>query len=296
MQAILPKAFCRWQRPRTPTGLAALLMLLAALAAVPALARMRLTQVPAKPVAVDVELVLAVDISLSMDPGEQRLQREGYMEALVDPEIMKAIKAGQHGRIAITYVEWAGPDIQIHLMPWRVIDGLASAQAFVDELREKPYSRFRRTSISAALEYSARLFDENPYQGSRRVIDVSGDGANNSGMPLGPVRERVLAAGIVINGLPIVLRPTMGYSSWDLPNLDKYYAACVIGGPGSFMIPITKHEEFLTATRQKLLMEISDLGTRPRILPTQMVLPPPDLPGGEGQYDCSFLERGIRRW
>lgn len=295
MQALFRPAIWRSSGPRSRAGLASLMLLVGVIAAIPALARMRMTQVPAKPVAVDVELVLAVDVSLSMDPEEQRLQREGYMEALVDPEIMKAIKAGQHGRIAVTYVEWAGPDIQIHLLPWRVIDGLPAAQAFVEELRERPYSRYRRTSISAALEYSARLFDDNPYQGGRRVIDVSGDGANNSGAPLGPVRERVLAAGIVINGLPIVLRPTMGYSSWDLPNLDKYYASCVIGGPGSFMIPITKHDEFLTATRQKLLMEISGLGARPRVLPAQMVLPPPP-PSDPAELDCTFLERGIRRW
>lgn len=287
-------AFFRSPQSGSRLGLATLLLLLALLAAMPALARMRIAQAPVKPIAVDVELVLAVDISLSMDPEEQKLQREGYMEALVDPEIMKAIKAGQHGRIAITYVEWAGPDIQIHLIPWRVIDGPATAKAFVEELRQKPYSRYRRTSISAALEYSARLFDETPYQGSRRVIDVSGDGANNSGLPLGPVRERILAAGIVINGLPIVLRPTMGYSNWDLPNLDKYYAACVIGGPGSFMIPITRHEEFLTATRQKLLMEISSVPLEPRTIPAQMVIPPPGDTAGE--YDCTLLERGIRRW
>ena len=180
---------------------------------------------------VDVELVLAVDVSYSMDPEEQRLQREGYIDALLDPEIMKAIKAGQHGRIAITYVEWAGPDIQIHLLPWTIIDSPASAAAFTTDLKGKEYSRYRRTSISAALAYSTRLFESNPYRGIRRVIDVSGDGVNNSGPPLAAIRERILEDGIVINGLPIVLRPTMGYSSWDLPNLDKYYANCVIGGP-----------------------------------------------------------------
>ena len=285
-----------WQRGSMACATALLLFLAAALIVGPALAVIRLAQAPAKQIEVDVELVLAVDISLSMDPEEQRLQREGYIEALLDPEIMKAIKAGQFGRIAVTYVEWAGPDIQIHLIPWRIIDSPASAKAFITELKGKEYSRYRRTSISAALDYSARLFDANPYRGARRVIDVSGDGANNSGPPLGAIRERVLGDGIVINGLPIILRPTMGYSSWDLPNLDRYYASCVIGGPGSFMIPITKPEEFATATRQKLLQEISSLPLTPRVIPVQMLPSPPGEGAGAGEYDCTLLERGIRRW
>ena len=265
----------------------------------PAVAVVQLAQQAAggaRPVDVDVELVLAVDISLSMDPEEQRLQREGYIEAFRDPEVIKAIRGGQFGRIAVTYVEWAGPDIQLHLIPWRVISSASSAEAFVSELAAKEYSRYRRTSISAALEFSARLFEDTPYRGARRVIDVSGDGANNSGPPLLPIRDRIVESGVVINGLPIVLRPTMGYSSWDMPNLDRYYANCVIGGPGSFMIPITKHEEFLTATRQKLLLEISDLPVRPRVVPVQMQFQPPPHAQGEAPYDCALLERGIRRW
>jgi hypothetical protein len=230
-----------------------------------------------------------------MDPEEQKLQREGYIEALRDPEIIKAIRAGQHGRIAVTYMEWAGPDIQIHLIPWRVIDGRDSAEAFVRELASKEYSRHRRTSISAALDYSERLFDPSRFRGNRRVIDVSGDGANNSGPPLLPIRDRIVESGIIINGLPILLRPTMGYSSWDLPNLDKYYANCVIGGPGSFMIPITRHEEFATATRQKLLQEISSITVKPRAMAAQLG-PPLFTPPAQGEYDCQLLERGIRRW
>ncbi len=287
----------RWRRSALVAAaavfiLSAVLGVVAAMMPGPAGAVIRLAQKGGGPLPVDVELVLAVDISLSMDPDEQRLQREGYISALRDPEILKAIRAGQHGRIAITYVEWAGPDIQIHLVPWRVIDGRDSAAAFIAELADKPYSRYRRTSISGALEYSSRLFDANAYRGTRQVIDVSGDGANNSGPPLMPIRDRIVESGIVINGLPIILRPTTGYSSWDMPNLDRYYANCVIGGPGSFMIPITKPEEFATATRQKLLLEISNITLSPRIVPTQ--LGPPA--GGEGEFDCGFLERGVRRW
>lgn len=272
-------------------------LVLAVVAVGPASAvKMRLAQSGGQ-LAVDVELVLAVDISLSMDPDEQRLQRDGYIAALRDPEIIKAIRAGQHGRIAVTYMEWAGPDIQIHLVPWRVIDGRESAEAFVTELAGKEYSRYRRTSISAALDYSLRLFDATAFRAARRVIDVSGDGANNSGPPLSPIRDRIIESGVIINGLPIILRPTMGYSSWDLPNLDQYYANCVVGGPGSFMIPITKPEEFSTATRQKLLLEISGITPEPRIMRAQLGPPPMGpLQAGEGGYDCALLERGIRRW
>jgi len=275
------------------TGLA-----LVALLDLPAYALMRLAQSPtiASPVDVDIALVLAVDISLSMDPDEQRLQREGYIAALRDEEVLKAIRAGQNGRIAITYVEWAGPDIQLHLIPWRVISDAQSAEAFVAELAGKDYSRYRRTSISAALEFSARLFEGSPYRGVRRVIDVSGDGANNSGPPLLPIRDRVVESGVVINGLPILVRPTLDYSSWDLPNLDRYYASCVIGGPGSFMIPITKREEFTSATRQKLLLEISEFAAKPRVVPVQTPPAQGDAGDGEGRYDCALLERGIRRW
>ena len=290
-----------WRRLAGLGLLIGLGLVLVQLAVVPAAAvKQRFAQAGAGEGAlrVDVELVLAVDISLSMDPDEQRLQRDGYIAALRDPEIIKAIRSGLHRRIAVTYMEWAGPDIQIHLVPWRVIDSADTAEAFTRELAAKEYSRYRRTSISAALEFSQRLFDDNRFNGTRRVIDVSGDGANNSGPPLLPIRDRIVNAGIIINGLPILLRPTMGYSSWDLPNLDKYYASCVIGGPGSFSIPITKPEEFATATRQKLLQEISGINPPgPRVIPTQLGSPRLGQgPQVSEEYDCQLLERGIRRW
>lgn len=241
-----------------------------------------------RPVDVDIELILAVDISMSMDPDEQRLQRDGYIAAFRDPNILKAIKAGPHGRIAVTYIEWAGPAIQQQIVPWRLVDGPQSAEEFIADLTSKPYNRHRMTSISSALEFAGQQFGTSQYRGARRVIDVSGDGANNSGLPLLPVRERILSEGVVINGLPIILRPTMSWSSWDIPGLDQYYANCVVGGPGSFSIPITSREEFTSATRQKLLLEISGLTLVPRIVPVQA------LPGS-GPYDCSILERG-RRW
>ena len=130
---------------------------------------------------VDLELVLAVDVSWSMDPEEQRLQRDGYVEAFRDPQIIKAIQSGPQGRIAVTYVEWAGPDIQFVVVPWMLIDGAKAAQGWPTRLAERQISRHRMTSISSALQFSARQFDASPYRGLRRVIDVSGDGPNNSG-------------------------------------------------------------------------------------------------------------------
>ena len=245
---------------------------------------------------VDIELVLAVDVSMSMDPDEQKLQREGYLAALRDPVILKAIQSGPHGRIAVTYIEWAGPQVQVHLIPWRLIDGPRTADEFIAELAAKPYSRYRMTSISSALEFSNSQFGAGGFRGVRRVIDVSGDGANNSGAPMRQIRDQIVDSGGVINGLPILLRPTTTWSSWDVPDLDKYYANCVIGGPGSFMVPITTREEFATATRQKLLLEISGVMGLPRIVPVQMSGQERFMkgaPNGSG-YDCAMVER--RRW
>lgn len=216
---------------------------------------------------VDLELVLAVDVSYSMDYEEQRLQRQGYVQAFRDPGIIKAIQSGSHGRIAVTYMEWAGPTMQKVVLPWMLIDGPGPAHEFAERLAEQGISRAQRTSISAALVFAGNLFEKSPYRGLRRVIDVSGDGPNNSGPPGGvvPVRDRLVGEGIVINGLPIVQRPGGGgWGSFDITDLDLYYQECVIGGPGSFMIPIREPQEFLTATRQKLLIEISDLMSMPR--------------------------------
>ncbi len=157
-------------------------------------------------VPVDVELVIAVDVSYSMDPDEQALQREGYILALTSKEFLQALREGAHGKIAITYFEWAGQFDQKIIMPWRVIDGPEAADAVAAEIARAPYRRASRTSISGALHFAKPLFDDSGYRGSRRVIDVSGDGANNAGQLLVPTRDDVLAAGITINGLPIMLK------------------------------------------------------------------------------------------
>ena len=215
---------------------------------------------------VDVELVIAVDISYSMDPEEQVLQREGYIEGLTSPEFLNALRQGMHGRIAVTYVEWAGSPEQRILVPWRLIDGPETARAFTEEIARAPYRRAFRTSISGALLFSAPLFEGNGYSGIRRVIDVSGDGTNNQGPLVTLTRDDVLAKGITINGLPIMLkRPNA--ATLDIENLDVYYEDCVIGGAGAFVIPIRDRSEFRKATRTKLVLEIAGLTPEPRVIP-----------------------------
>ena len=247
--------------------------------------------------AVDLHLVLAVDVSWSMDPDEQRLQRDGYVAAFRDPAIHKAITSGQTGRIAVTYFEWAGADIQFHVIPWTVIDGPAAAMRLSDELAQRRISRHRMTSISSALDYARRLLANAPGEAQRQVVDVSGDGPNNSGVsPVTRLRDELVGAGIVINGLPIMLKSgassATGFGQ-DIPDLDVYYQRCVIGGPGSFMIPIRTPAEFATATRQKLLQEIS-AAPAPSLQRAQMTLPEPG--SREAAYDCEIGERNWRNY
>lgn len=239
-------------------------------------------------VAVDLELVLAVDVSYSMDLEEQRLQRDGYVAAFRDPSLLKAIRSGQHGRIAVTYVEWAGPETQTVVIPWTLIEDRQSADAFAGLLAERPPNRLRMTSISTALAFAHRLFDASLYRGTRRVIDISGDGINNSGPTLAPVRAQVLASGIVINGLPVIVRPGSSWNAYDIMDVETYYRRCVIGGEGAFMVPIREHSEFVTATRQKLLLEISGLTVEPQFLRA-------DLRPAQTAADCLAAERRIQR-
>lgn len=222
-------------------------------------------------VPVDVELVIAVDISNSMDPEEQELQREGYVLALTSREFLTALRAGAHGKVAITYFEWAGLHDQAIVMPWRLIDSPESADAVAREIARAPYRRAPRTSIYGALQFARPLFDASGYRGLRQVIDVSGDGVNNMGAPVMQARDVVLAAGITINGLPIMLRRQSGYGVWGraYENLDVYYEDCVIGGPGSFVIAIKERDQFKEATRTKLVMEIAGLAPKPRVAPAQ---------------------------
>ena len=223
-------------------------------------------------VPVDVELVLAVDVSYSMDPEEQALQREGYIAGITSREFMQALRSGHHGKVAVTYFEWAGPYDQKIVVPWRLIDGPEAADAFVNELARAPYRRASRTSISGALSFAKPLFDGSGYRGFRRVVDVSGDGANNSGTFVTLARDDVLAAGMTINGLPIMLKRPNAFTM-DIDNLDIYYEDCVIGGPGAFVVPIREREQFKEATRTKLVLEIAGRTPQPRLVPVQARAP-----------------------
>ena len=213
-------------------------------------------------VEVDVELFLAVDVSRSMQPFELEIQRRGYATALSSPEVQAAISRGPLGRIAITYVEWAGVWDQRTVVPWTMISTPAEAQAIADTLTAQFDEGMRRTSISAALVHAAASIESNNFMGLRRVIDVSGDGPNNMGLGVTTARDEVLAKGITINGLPLMTRDDSLFSRWDIPDLDAYYTACVIGGVGAFMIPVTDWAEFEAAVKRKLVLEISALPER----------------------------------
>ncbi len=239
----------------------------------------------AQEMAVDLELVLAVDVSGSMDADERRLQRSGYVAALSHPEVVAAIATGFHGRIAVTYVEWAGPSSQSVAVPWRLIDGRAAAEAFSREMAAAPSARIRGTSISGALAFAAAQFGGSGFRADRRVIDVSGDGPNNMGPPVVPARDAVVARDIAINGLPLLLK-TGGPFGGVVP-LDLYYRDCVIGGPGSFLIAVQDPAQFAEAIRRKLVLEIA--GAAPALLPASS-------PVQAGGIDCLIGEKTRPQW
>ncbi|WP_049735178.1 DUF1194 domain-containing protein [Rhizobium ecuadorense] len=234
---------------------------------------------------VDVALVLAVDTSRSMDFEEIGIQRQGYVEALKHKEFIDAVKGGLTGRIAISYFEWAGYVVQDSVIDWQIIETEADAIAFADKLDARPVATQRRTSISTAIAQGASMIIASPFQGAREVIDVSGDGPNNSGNPVTPARDRAVEAGMVINGLAIMLRPS------DAPDgLDKYYADCVIGGPGAFVLPVHKIEDFAVAVRRKLVLEISGLWPPATVREIAGDAPAADCLVGEKQWR-DFFER-----
>ncbi|MGI3168128.1 DUF1194 domain-containing protein [Pseudooceanicola sp. C21-150M6] len=238
-------------------------------------------------VEVDVELLLLVDVSRSMTPNELEIQRRGYAEALLSGEVIAAIQGGMLGNVAIAYVEWAGHTSQRVVHDWAIIRSREDAAAFSQALTDHYSTGMRRTSISAALTSGAEFFAGNGFSGLRRVIDISGDGPNNDGSPVLAARDRVLAQGIVINGLPLMTDEGFG-GQWTLPDLDQYYINCVTGGPGSFVIPVTSWTEFAGAIRRKLILEIAG------------DMPPPAAPVARarvqkaqagGSYDCLVGEK-----
>lgn len=217
---------------------------------------------PVRPqVPVDLELVIAVDISRSVDDVEAQLQRDGYVAAFTDPRVIEAIQGGAIGAIAVTYVEWAGVDYQRTMVDWFLVSDGESAGEFASRIAALPRVSMGWTSISGAIDYAARQFGSG-YSGTRRVIDISGDGINNSGRPAWLARDDAVRQGIVINGLPILNdRPNFGRPAE--PHLDQYYETFVIGGPGSFLIAAEDYRAFAGAILAKLIREIAALPADP---------------------------------
>ncbi|MEI7873936.1 MAG: DUF1194 domain-containing protein [Alphaproteobacteria bacterium] len=211
---------------------------------------------------VDMSLVMAIDISGSIDPDEARLQRQGYVEAFTDPVIIKAILGGNHGRIAVAYFEWSDAWVQKLLIDWTLLDSKEAIQAFAARLANEPISIARRTSISGAIRYAIPLFGRSPYEAERKVLDISGDGSNNDGGLVTDLRHEALKERIVINGLPIMNDRPNPFGFPSETDLDKYYLHCVTGGPRSFVEVAVNFEDFPRAVRKKLLQEVADIGPR----------------------------------
>ncbi|MHB2167768.1 DUF1194 domain-containing protein [Alsobacter sp. R-9] len=207
---------------------------------------------------VDLALVLAVDVSRSMDLEEQRLQREGYVEAFRSEVVHNAIRNGMIGKIAVVYMEWSGPGQQTVVIPWTLIDGQQGAMDFAGRLEKAQIGRIFSTSISGAIDFGVELLEKSGVNALRSVIDVSGDGPNNTGRTVTQARDEAIGKGVVINGLPFMVKQPTGFG--DVENLDHYYEDCVIGGPGAFSIPIRDRQQISEATRTKIVREIADLG------------------------------------
>jgi hypothetical protein len=204
---------------------------------------------------VDLLLVLAIDVSGSVTEEEAILQRDGYRGAITDAGVLAAIAGGPLAAIAVAYMEWANYEHQDFLIPWTRIASAADARDWADRLARSPTQSVYGTSISGALSFAGRILDESPFEGTRRVIDVSGDGRNNNGPPAEPVRDKLVAEGVTINGLPIINRhPRFGRLELDV---DQYYRNSVIGGAGSFMIVAEDFSDFSEAIKRKLVQEIA---------------------------------------
>jgi Protein of unknown function (DUF1194) len=217
-----------------------------------------LSQPPAQAAqAVDLKLVLAIDVSGSIDPEEARLQREGYQRALLNEEVIKGMTSGPLGKIALSYVEWAGMGHYKVVVDWQVIDGRDSVRAFVEKLSRIPIEGAHRTSLSEAIDRSVRHLAASDIQATRRIIDISGDGANNYGRLVTQARDDAVKQGITINGLPILAESSVNGAYPSIPDLDLFFRDCVIGGPGSFYVVAHGFDDFARAIRKKLILEIA---------------------------------------
>jgi uncharacterized protein DUF1194 len=207
------------------------------------------TPAVAAEVQVDLQLVLAVDASGSVNMYRFELQKRGYAAAFRNPRVLSAIRSGMSQAIAVTMHQWTGPRLQVHVIPWMVVKDEASAEALAAAIENTPRKLFGGgTSISGAIDYSRLILAQSPFTATRRTIDVSGDGANNIGRPARVARDEAVRDGITINGLPILSVE---------PDLDNYYFENVIGGPGAVMVPADSYESFAEAILKKLIIEIA---------------------------------------
>src|SRR5437867_1743924 len=199
--------------------------------------------------AVDLQLVLAIDASGSVDQRRFELQMQGYVAAFRDPHVLQAIQAGATQAIAVTMVQWTGPSLQSQVLPWTLINDATTAKAFAAGIMATPRRLFSGgTSISGVIDYAEPLLMESQFKGARRVIDISGDGSNNRGRPAASARDDAVRAGIVINGLPILALE---------PGLERYFSDHVIGGPGAFVIAAESYDTFAEAIIRKLIREMA---------------------------------------
>jgi Protein of unknown function (DUF1194) len=225
--------------PRAPLLRVVLIAGLAFFASIPARAQIQ----------VDLLLVLAVDASGSVNDVRFELQKQGYVAAFRHPNVLRAIRSGMQGAIAVTMTQWTGPTLQAQMVPWMLLKDQASVLAFANAIEKAPRELFSGgTSISGAIDHAMLLLPSAPYKGTKRVIDISGDGSNNRGRPVTQARDDAVRDGVVINGLPI-----LALEPW----LDKYYFENVVGGAGSFMIPAESYEKFADAVLRKLVLEIA---------------------------------------
>lgn len=245
---------------------------------------------------VDVALVIAVDVSWSMDHEEQMIQRNGYSAAFRSKGVIDAIMEGNFGRVAVTYVEWAGEHSQVTVVPWTLLDSPDSSRHFADALTRDEPLQLRRTSISGAIDYSRSRLDASGFRALRRVIDISGDGPNNEGRSVTDARDEAVAAGVAINGLPLMTNTDDFSGGYSIANLDDYYSDCVIGGPQAFVIPVTSWKAFPEAVRRKLVLELASLP--PEAEDAARVIPAQAKKGKATATDCNIGEQlwGNRRW
>jgi hypothetical protein len=225
----------------------------------PAVIALAILSTPLAAEPVDLELVIATDVSRSVNSEEAQLQREGVAQAFRSAEVIQAIERGGLGKIAVAYVDWSTEYINRVVVNWQVISDSQSATFFAHSLLQAPPTWGQRTSISSVMLLGTEMIENNDLEGTRRVIDISGDGPNNFGLSLAPVREETIAKGIIINGLPIIVEGAEFAGRGFFPDVDRYYQRCVIGGAGSFLVVAKGFEDFAAAIRRKLVLEISDL-------------------------------------